>query len=54
MRSNQRLQLALPPFGLRPLAVLRCVLLGDGKHMLVASVRMTPALRWGAAETHSR
>jgi hypothetical protein len=30
---NQRLQLALPPFGDRPLAVLRGGFLGDGKKM---------------------
>jgi hypothetical protein len=52
--SNKGLQLALPPFGERPLAVLRGVLLGDAEHMLVAFVRMTPALRRGAAETHNR
>jgi hypothetical protein len=26
----------------------------DGKIVVVAFVRMTPALRWGAAETHNR
>jgi hypothetical protein len=48
------LQLALPPFGGGPLAVLRDVLLDDGEQMLFAFVYMTPALRWGAAETHDR
>jgi hypothetical protein len=30
LRPNQRLQLSLPPFGDRPLAVLRGGFLGDG------------------------
>jgi len=51
---NQRLELALPPFGVRPLAVLRGGHLGVGEHLLVAFVQLTPALRWGAAETHNR
>jgi hypothetical protein len=29
-------------------------LIMDGKIVVVAFVRMTPALRWGAAETHIR
>jgi hypothetical protein len=45
------LQLALPPFGDRPLAVLRGRLVGDGEHMHVAFARLTPALQRGAAET---
>jgi hypothetical protein len=48
------LQLALPPFGIRPLAVLRGGLIIDGDIMLTSFVRMTPALGWGAAETHNR
>ena len=39
---NQRLQLTLPPFGHRPLA------------MLPSFALMTPALLRGAAETHNR
>ena len=54
LQPNQRLQLALPPFGVRPLAVLRGVLVDDGEHMLTSFVPLTPALRWGAAETHNR
>jgi hypothetical protein len=54
MAPNQRLQLALPSFNDRPLALLRGGPLGLGEHMLVAFVRMTPALRRGAAETHNR
>ncbi len=53
-RPNQRLQLALPPFGARPLAVLRGGLIDRGEFVLVAFVLLTPALRWGAAETHNR
>jgi hypothetical protein len=52
--SNQRLQLTLPPFGDRPLAVLRGVFLDLGEHLLVAFVRLTSALQRGAAETHNR
>jgi hypothetical protein len=48
------LQLALPPFGERPLAVLRGGFIKYGELMVFAFVRMTPALRWGAAETHNR
>ena len=48
---NQRLQLALPPFGARPLAVLRSRLIMDGEIALTCFVRMTPALQRGAAET---
>jgi hypothetical protein len=51
---NQRLQLALPAFGVRPLAVLRRGHLRVREHLLVAFVQLTPALRWGAAETHNR
>ena len=51
---NQRLQLTLPPIGDRPLAVLRGGLAKDGEHVLISFVRMTPALRRGAAETHNR
>ena len=51
---NQRLQLALPPFGVGPLAVLRDGFLGDGMLVLVAFVHLTPALLRGAAETHNR
>ena len=54
VQPNQRLQLALPPFGDRPLAVLRGVLVDDRKNMLVAFVLLTPALQRGAAETHNR
>jgi len=51
---NQRLQLTLPPVGDRPLAVLRGVLVVVGEIALASSVPLTPALRWGAAETHNR
>ena len=54
MPPNQRLQLALPPIDVRPLAVLRGGLLKDGEHVLISFVRMTPALLRGAAETHTR
>jgi hypothetical protein len=54
LMPNQRLQLALPPFGDRPLAVLRSGLIMDGKIVVVASVALTPALQRGAAETLSR
>ena len=54
LQPNQRLQLALPPFGERPLAVLRSVIFGEGEYMPDAFVRMTPVLQWGAAETHNR
>ena len=54
MPPNQRLQLALPPFGDRPLAVLRGGLIIDGEVVLTSFVRMTPALQRGAAETHTR
>jgi hypothetical protein len=53
-QPNQRLQLTLPAFGDRPLAGLRGGLLDDGEYMVTSFVRMTPALRWGAAETHNR
>lgn len=43
MPPNKRLQLALPPIGVRPWA-------SNGR-VLVASVGMTPAFRRGAAET---
>jgi hypothetical protein len=48
------LQLTLPPFGDRPLAMLRGGFIMDGKIVVVAFVHLTPALRWGAAETHNR
>jgi len=48
------LQLTLPPIGDRPLAVLRGVLVEVGEIMLASFVWLTPALRWGAAETHDR
>jgi hypothetical protein len=48
------LQLALPPIGVRPLAVLRGRLVMDGKIVLASFIQITPALRWGAAETHIR
>jgi hypothetical protein len=48
------LQLTLPPFGDRPLAVLRGGLIMNGEIVVVAFVRLTPMLRWGAAETHTR
>jgi len=32
---NKRLQLALPPIGVRPLTMLRGVLVGDGQHILL-------------------
>jgi hypothetical protein len=51
---NQRLQLALPPIGDRPLAVLRSRLIMDGEIVLASFVHMTPALQRGAAETHNR
>jgi hypothetical protein len=54
VQPNQRLQLALPPVGDRPLAVLRGALIMDGEIVLTSFVRMTPALRRGAAETHNR
>jgi hypothetical protein len=54
LRPNQRLQLALPPFGARPWAVLRSGSIIDGEIVLASFVRMTPALRRGAAETHNR
>ncbi len=53
-QPNQRLQLALPPIGVRPLAVLRGGFSMDGEIVLTSFVRMTPALRRGAAETHNR
>jgi hypothetical protein len=54
VRPNKRLQLALPPIGVRPLAVLRGRLLFVGEIVLTSFVRLTPALWWGAAETHNR
>jgi hypothetical protein len=54
LQPNQRLQLTLPPFGDRPLAVLRGGFIIDGEIVLTSFVRMPPALRWGAAETHTR
>jgi hypothetical protein len=51
---NQRLQLTLPPFGERPLAVLRGGLVDDGERLLTSFVPLTPALLRGAAETHNR
>jgi hypothetical protein len=51
---NQRLQLALPPLGVRPLAVLRSASFIDGEVVVTSFVHMTPALRRGAAETHNR
>jgi hypothetical protein len=48
------LQLALPPSGDRPLAVLRGGFIIDGEIVLTSFVRMTPALQRGAAETHNR
>jgi hypothetical protein len=48
------LQLALPPFGDRPLAVLRSGFIMDVEIVLTSFVRMTPALQRGAAETHTR
>jgi hypothetical protein len=54
VRPNQRLQLALPPIGDRPLAVLRGGRLDDGEDKPVALVRLTPALLRGAAETRTR
>ena len=51
---NQRLQLTLPPFGDRPLAVLRGKCIIDGEIKLTSFVHMTPALQRGAAETHVR
>ncbi len=52
--SNKRLQLTLPPIGDRLFAVLRGVVLAAGEGMLVAFVLLTPARRWGAAETRVR
>jgi hypothetical protein len=52
--SNQRLQLALPPIGVRLWAVLPSWLVMDGKIVLTSFVQLTPTLRWGAAETHNR
>ena len=54
MPPNQRLQLALPPFGDRPLAVLRGGPVIDGEIVLASFVHLTPALVRGAAETHNR
>jgi hypothetical protein len=54
LQPNQRLQLTLPPIGDRPLAVLRRNIIVDGQIVLTSFVPMTPALRWGAAETHDR
>jgi hypothetical protein len=51
---NQRLQLALPPFGDRPLAVLRGGFIIDGEIVLNSFAHLTPALQRGAAETLSR
>jgi hypothetical protein len=51
---NQRLQLTLLPIGDRPLAVLRSRLIMNGEIVLTSFVRITPAFRWGAAETHNR
>jgi hypothetical protein len=51
---NKRSQLALPPFGVRPLAVLRGGSSMMNRDLLAAFAPMTPALRWGAAETHNR
>jgi hypothetical protein len=48
------LQLALPPIGARPLAVLRGGFIIYGEIVLTPFVHLTPALRWGAAETHTR
>jgi hypothetical protein len=48
------LQLTLPPFGDRPLAVLRSGFIIDGEIVLTSFVRMTPVLQRGAAETHNR
>jgi len=48
------LQLALPPFGVGPLAVLRSGLIIDGEIVLASFVLLTPALQRGAAETHIR
>jgi hypothetical protein len=48
------LQLTLPPFGDGLSTVLRSGLVIDGEIVLTSFVRMTPALRWGAAETHTR
>jgi hypothetical protein len=54
VQPNQRLQLTLPPYGDRPLAALRGVLLDCGEYMHVPSIRLPPTLGWGAAETHNR
>ena len=51
---NQRLQLTLPPFGHRPLAMLHGGLIMDGEIVLTSFALMTPALLRGAAETHNR
>jgi hypothetical protein len=48
------LQLALPPFGDRPLTVLRSGFIIAGEIVLTSFVHLTPALRRGAAETHNR
>ncbi len=53
-QPNQRLQLALLPFGVRPLAVLHCVVLNDGVHVLASFAPLTPELQRSAAETHNR
>lgn len=52
--SNWCLQLALPPFGIRPLAALRSVLRRIGEIALNSFVRMTPTLQRSEAETHDR
>jgi hypothetical protein len=54
MPPNQRLQLALPPIGDRPLAMLRGGFIIDGEIVVTSFVRMTSALQRGAAETHTR
>ena len=51
---NKRLQLALPPIGVRPLAVLRGRFVIDGKIVPNSFVQLTPTLLRGAAETHNR
>jgi hypothetical protein len=48
------LQLALPPFGDRPLAVLRGGFIMNGEIVVTSFVPLPPALQRGAAETHNR
>jgi hypothetical protein len=48
------LQLALSPFGDRPLAALRSRLIMNGEIVVTSFVRMLSALLRGAVKTHDR